>query len=376
MQTDKPVNFDNLQSDFDDFFDNSLCGFATTDKEGIIITANKTLVQWLGCSKEEITGKRFSDLLTIGGKIYYETHLWPLLRMQGFFDEVALELAGSDGKRLQVLVNALERRDENDVPRFIRLTIFKATDRRLYEQNLKDAKRIAEMNLSDAVQLSALREQFIAVLGHDLRNPLGSITAATSFLSRSPLGENESKMVQLIMRSSSRMAELIRNVMDFARTRLGEGMLLDWQLADLTPVLIHVIEELQTIYPKSDIQSEFELDEPVHCDPARIAQLLSNLVANAITHGSSGAPITVKAAHRNGVFELVVCNSGNPIAPDHIARLFEPFTRENSRPSQNGLGLGLYIASQITRAHNGQLSATSTEIETCFTFRMPANTKN
>lgn len=370
MQADKPVNFDKLQSDFDDFFDNSLCGFITADKEGIIIAVNKTLVQWVGCSKEDITGKRFSDLLTIGGKIYYETHLWPLLRMQGFFEEVALELALSDGNRLEVLVNGLERRDDNNIPQFIRLTIFKATDRRLYEQNLKDAKRMAELKLSNAVELSALREQFIAVLGHDLRNPLGSITAATSFLSRSPLGDTESKMVQLIMRSSSRMAELIGNVMDFARTRLGEGMLLDWQLADLTPVLVQVVEELQTIYPKSDIQIEFELDEPVYCDPARIAQLLSNLVANAITHGSSGAPITVKAIHRESIFELVVCNSGNPIPPDHIERLFEPFTRQNSRPSQNGLGLGLYIASQITRAHNGKLSATSTEKETCFTFRM------
>jgi sigma-B regulation protein RsbU (phosphoserine phosphatase) len=359
-----------LLKDFGDFFENSLCGFVTTDAGGSIILCNSTISRWLGVSKEEITGKRFSDLLTIGGRIYYETHLRPLLRMQGFFDEVALELDGNTGNRVQVLANALERRDEQGITQFIRFTIFKATDRRLYEQNLKDAKRMAELSLSNAMQVSALREQFIAVLGHDLRNPLGSIKAGASLLARSPLNDTDARIIQVIIKSASRMEELIQNVMDFARTRLGDGLVLEQQRVVLKPVIIHVIEELQTMWPDSIIQAEFDIDEPVHCDPSRIAQLLSNLVANAITHGSSATPVVIKAVHREGILELTVCNSGNPIPADHIEKIFEPFTRESSRPSQHGLGLGLYIASQISRAHNGQLSATSTDNETCFTFRM------
>ncbi len=359
-----------LIRDFDDFFDSSLCGYATTDAEGSILFANARLAGWLGYSKEQLAGKRFSDLLSIGGKIYYETHLWPLLRMQEFFDEVALELHAIDGKRLHVLVNAQERRNEQQQVQFIRFTIFKASDRRLYEQNLKDARKHAELSLTNEVQLRELREQIIAVLGHDLRNPLGSIRAAAALLSRSPLTVNDEKIVNLITRSAGRMSELIDNVMDFASSRLGEGIMLQRKPVVLTPILRHVIQELETATPDRVIETDFDIEEPVYCDPARIGQLLSNLVANAITHGSGVIPVTVSAVHRDHNFELVVCNSGNRIPADMIDKIFEPFTRETSRPSQQGLGLGLYIVSQISRAHQGEIKATSTDEETCFTFRM------
>ncbi len=368
----KPHSQDPLSliRDFDDFFDTSLCGYATTDAEGSILFVNAKFAGWLGYSKEELAGKRFSDLLSIGGKIYYETHLWPLLRMQDFFDEVALELHAIDGKRLQVFVNAQERRNEQQQVQFIRFTIFKASDRRLYEQNLKDARKHAEHSLTNEVQLRELREQIIAVLGHDLRNPLGSIRAGAALLSRPTLSANDEKIVNLITRSAGRMSELIDNVMDFARSRLGEGIILQRKPAVLTPVLRHVIQELETATPGRDIETDFDIEEPVYCDPARIGQLLSNLVANAITHGSNVTPVTVSVVHRDHNFELVVCNSGNRIPAEMIDKIFEPFTRETSRPSQHGLGLGLYIVSQISRAHGGETTATSTDLETCFTFRM------
>ena len=106
------------------------------------------------------------------------------------------------------------------------------------------------------------------------------------------------------------------------------------------------------------------------CDGARIAQLLSNLVANAITHGFDDTPVQVTAIISNNVFEMKVCNAGNQIPPERIQKLFEPFTRESDRPSQNGLGLGLYIASQIAKAHKAELSATSSKEQTCFCFRL------
>lgn len=363
-----------LHDNFEDFFENSLCGFVTTDARFRIIRGNSRLAGWLGNAIEDLKGIHFSDLLTVGGKIYCETHLFPLLRMQGFFDEVALELACRNGERLPVLVNAYARHDQNDKPQFIRITVYKAADRRLYEQNLLYATTVAEDKLKEEQATSVLREQFIAVLGHDLRNPLGAIMGAAMLLERSSLSTRDANLVDMIKGSSTRMAELIENVMDFARGRLGGGMLLNRQPTLLEPVLSHVADELRTAWPKREIETDFHLVEPVDCDAPRISQILSNLLANALTHGSPEGAIRIRAFLENGMFELSVSNSGRIIPSDVLEKLFQPFTREEARSSQNGLGLGLYIASQIANAHKGTLTVVSTVEETRFTFRMSAST--
>jgi sigma-B regulation protein RsbU (phosphoserine phosphatase) len=352
--TDKHSQAGHLQEDFDDFFENALSGHLVLDTKGKIIRGNARLASWIGCASGDFKGKRFSDLLTVGGKIYYETHLWPLLRMQGFFDEVALELSCNNGERLQVLTNGYERRDAEGVLQFVRLTVFKATDRRLYEQNLKQAKTIAENNLSDERALSALREQFIAVLGHDLRNPLAAITGGAALLAN----------------SAARMGELITNIMDFARARLGGGLGVQPAPTVLAPVIFQVVDEFRMAWPQRTIETQIDINIPIYCDADRVAQLVSNLVANALTHGASATPVYVQAFNEKGVFELNVRNSGTPIPASSIENLFHPFTREASRPSQQGLGLGLYIASEIAKAHGGTLEASSTASETRFTFRM------
>jgi signal transduction histidine kinase len=109
----------------------------------------------------------------------------------------------------------------------------------------------------------------------------------------------------------------------------------------------------------------------VACDSRRVAQLLSNLVANALTHGAPDQPVTVRAVTTDGRFELSVANAGDPIPPETAKRLFRPFTRASDDPHQQGLGLGLYIATEIARAHAGTLGVTSDATETRFTFSMP-----
>ena len=357
--------------DFNDFFDNALCGYLITNPRGEILRGNARLASWFGCAVPDLAGKKFSDLLTIGGKIYYETHLGPLLRMQGFFDEVALELSLDGAQRFPVLANAMERRDIDQVPLFVRITLFKATDRRLYEQNLRDARTLAETSLSKEREDSVLREQFIAVLGHDLRNPLGAITSSLTLLSALLPNDKARSVLSLAQKSSERMALLINDIMDFARGRLGGGMTLDLKKSDMAPVLMHVVDELRTTWPDRQIDTDFDDRLMVICDVARLSQLLSNLLANAITHGSSDGPIVVRATIEGEAFDMSVANTGRPIPPEALERLFDPFTREEVRPSQNGLGLGLYISSEIARAHGGTLSATSSPEQTRFTFRMP-----
>ncbi len=358
--------------DLEDFFENSLNGYAFAAPDGTIARANCRLAAWLGTTPAELAGRRFSDCLTIGGKILYETHLAPLLRMQGEFGEVALELRGAEGTRLPVFVNAWERRDSEGNPISLRLTLFKGTDRLLYERNLRQARDLAEISLNDERMTSTLREQFIAVLGHDLRNPLTAITTGANFLGQvTPLTDKGAQLVEVIRNSASRMGELIDDVMDFARGRLGGGIALALVEIELEPVLAHVIEELRTARPGRLIESDFDLPQPVVCDAGRLSQLVSNLVANALTHGQSDGTVRVRAASSAGLFELSVSNGGIPIPPATLGKLFQPFTRDEERPSQQGLGLGLYIASQIARAHGGELHAQSSEEETRMTLRMP-----
>jgi signal transduction histidine kinase len=231
--------------------------------------------------------------------------------------------------------------------------------------------RKTEANLLDERKTAELREQFIGVLGHDLRNPLASVDAGMRVLLRNPDRPNLPEIVQAIQKSVLRMAGLVDNIMDFARGRLGGGLTIRRDAAQpLTPVLDQVIAELQSAWPDVAIEAAFDIDEPIDCDRGKMGQLFSNLLGNAVTHGGREAPIQVSARTIDGAFELAVTNSGEPLSARAMEHLFEPYTR-GDRPSQQGLGLGLYIASQIAKAHGGTLKAASTAHETRFVFEMP-----
>jgi hypothetical protein len=220
-------------------------------------------------------------------------------------------------------------------------------------------------------QSSELREQFIAVLGHDLRNPLSSIAAGASMLAKEKLEGKARTIVPLMQKSVVRMANLIDNVLDLARGRLAGGLKAKRDRDEpLAPALTQVVDELRVAWPDRPIEVEMNLDAPVDCDPARIAQLLSNLLANALVHGTG--PVRVRAVCNDGDLELAVANGGDPIPPDVMARIFEPFYRAAADGGRPGLGIGLYIASEIARAHGGSLSVASDAAETRFVLKVPA----
>jgi signal transduction histidine kinase len=227
----------------------------------------------------------------------------------------------------------------------------------------------SEAALLTAHQGAELREQFIAVLGHDLRNPLAAIDAGTRIVLRTPVNDR-AKMVRAEMQASGkRMSGLITNVLDFARGRLGGGLILERSAhARLEPMLDLVVSELRATTDRT-IASDFSGLGPVTCDPDRIGQMASNLVGNAITHGEG--TVLVRARSDDRIFELTVSNPGAPIPPATVAHLFQPFFRASAQPNAPGLGLGLYIASEIARAHGGTLTADSADGEVRFTFRMP-----
>ena len=170
-----------------------------------------------------------------------------------------------------------------------------------------------------------------------------------------------------------RMVGLIDNVLNSARGRLGEGITLNRDdRKPLEDVLHQVVDELRLSSPGRQIEAEYAIDAPVNCDRIRIGQLVSNVVGNALSHGASNQPVRVRAATENGFFELSVANGGEPIPEAALDRLCsKPFFRNEVRASRQGLGLGLHIAAQIAKAHEGTLGVTSTSEETRFTFVMP-----
>ena len=226
--------------------------------------------------------------------------------------------------------------------------------------------------LLDAREAAKLREQFIAVLGHDLRNPLTAIRVGAGLLQVTTSDASSQRTIDYIQRSAERMAELIKNILDFARGKLGGGIpAVLSEENDLADELKHVIAEVQHAYAGRAMDVDIAIAQPVTCDTRRIAQLLANLLINAVIHGAPDQPVGVTAHSDSDAFELSVTNGGEPIPAGKIARLFQPFTHTAGDASQTGLGLGLYIAAEIAKAHHGTLQVLSTETATSFVFRMP-----
>ena len=231
----------------------------------------------------------------------------------------------------------------------------------------------AQIALLDA---SELREQFIAILGHDLRNPLQAAYASSDMLQRKLTDPDLLVFASRIKTNVSRMSALIDDVLDFARGRLGGGIGIELtEVQNINAGLTTVVQELQDAQPECKIISSISVDRPVRCDLGRLQQVASNLLANALTHGRRHAPVKFTAHADDKDLILQVWNAGDPIPSESINKIFEPFWRHSVSGSRNGLGLGLHICSQIVRAHEGQISVTSTAAHgTLFTARLPLGT--
>jgi signal transduction histidine kinase len=295
----------------------------------------------------------------------------PTPRMYGFQSYISMPIYRPDGRFFGTLCAIDPRPARLNTPETVGM--FKLfADLIGFHLDVQERLRASEKALLDERETAQLREQFIAVLGHDLRNPLASIDAGAKLLRKTPLSQKAVRIVDLIEKSASRMAGLIDNVLDFARGRLGGGLSVTRTVdPDLEAMLEQTVAEMRAVWPDRIVQSRIALNKPVACDSGRIAQLLSNLLANAFTHGDPGGAVRVEAVSGADGLEISVANSGAPIPASILGNLFQPFSRASARAGQEGLGLGLYIASEIAHAHGGSLSVDSSIEETRFTFRMP-----
>ena len=488
-------------------YEHAPCGLLVTDGDGTIRHANATFCQWLGVDRAQLVGqRRFQDLLTVGGRIFHQTHWAPLLQMQGSIAEVKLDLAREGARPLPMMMNAIRRERDGVVVHELAVSI--AEDRHTYERELMTARNRAEgllaeqkqardalavagtrlrlaleagalhvwemdpasgeryfdpgvalllgrdrpgpvayedyvaavhpddreaalaalgrmlhapattyrhayrINGDDGVQRTVLAtaravpgpdgmpgrvfgllqditelieqraaaedralfaEQMVGIVSHDLRNPLSTIRLGGQVLEMAGLPAVHQPVLGNITRATTRALRLVNDLLDFTRARLGQGLAVEVVPFDLHAAVATQLAELAQAYPEAQLVHRPEGDHPCAADPHRLAQLVGNLVSNAVAYGASGAPVIVASVARADGFTVSVHNTGPAIPETLRAVLFQPMVRgADVGAGSRSVGLGLYIVAEIMRAHRGTIDVESTEAHgTVFAAHFP-----
>jgi sigma-B regulation protein RsbU (phosphoserine phosphatase) len=354
------------------------CALLRTDAEGLLLWANGTFCAWVGYAREELVGaRRLQDLFTVGGRIFHQTHWLPLLQMQGSVSEVKLEVRRRDGRALPMVLNAIRRQRRGEVVHDV--AGYVANDRDQYEKELLASRRQLQAALEDAEQAHAqakdralLAEQMMGVLGHDLRNPLGTIGMGAELLLRLAPSAQQQVVLERIRRATGRSNRLISDLLDFTQARIGQGLKVRLRWFRLHDVVHDAVEDLAQAFPGRELQHTREGPDDWYGDPDRLTQMIGNLVANAMVYGDAGRPVRVATVAGDVQALVRVHNWGRPIPADLLPRIFEPLARGDQAGQASSLGLGLYIVRQIAKAHDGDvLVQSNAEAGTQFTARFP-----
>ena len=375
MTTDADAEHDDLV----DLFENAPCGYLALDVSGRITRANATFCEWLGHPAEDVVGKRMHDFLNIAGRIYYETHFAPLLRMQGHFNEVALDFATQDGGRLPMLVNAVERRSLKNDATYTRVTLFNASDRRRYEQELLLAKASAETANNLLREMNATLETRVAVevqarlaaeeaqrqmqklesigrltggIAHDFNNMLAVVFGALDLAQRRiHRGGDPSEFIAGARDGARRAAELTKRLLTFSRQAPHEVRVLNANrvVSNLSEILRRTLGEH---VPVETVQAGGLW--LVRTDQSELENVILNLAVNARDAMPDGGRITIETANAHlddlyaqqhaevtpGQYVMIaVSDTGTGMPPEVVARAFEPFFTTKEVGKGTGLGL-------------------------------------
>jgi sigma-B regulation protein RsbU (phosphoserine phosphatase) len=356
--------------------DLAACGLLQTATDGTILRANRVFCAWVGYGPELLVGqRRFQDLLSMGGRIFHQTHWAPLLQLQGSISEVKLELLHRDGNPIPMVLNAV--RHDVGSRTVHELAAYVARDRDKYESELVQSRKRLEIAVAESLRLqaeakdrAAFAEQMIGIVSHDLKNPLMGIQMGALLLSRGELSPHQTRTLARITRSADTANRLISELLDFTQARMGSGLSVTREEIDLHEVLAQTIDDLGMSYPGRKLVHERQGEGTCFADANRLGQLVGNLVSNAMAYGSTGRPVRVISNITEHSCSIAVHNEGSPIAAAALPGLFQPMTRgSNVTGGGRSVGLGLYIVSEIAKAHGGQASVASTE-EAGTTFRV------
>jgi signal transduction histidine kinase len=226
--------------------------------------------------------------------------------------------------------------------------------------------------LRERTEALRINEMFMAVLSHDLRNPLQIIKTVATLLKRRPDEDKMQEFAERLMGSSQRMGRMIEDLLDVTRIRQAGGLRLSPAPFDLDALCAEAVAEMRSCFPERTLEYRLEGKPQGTWDGERLAQVLSNILGNAVQHGDPSEPIVVSLDGTRPEAVVLTVTNGGTIPGDLLPMLFSPFRGGERRPGQaQGLGLGLYIAQQIVRSHGGEIEVRSEHGHTCFEIVLP-----
>ncbi len=351
-----------LVESVEELYENAPCGYLSTLPDGTFLRVNDTFLSWTGYGRADLLGRRrFQDLLTVGGRIFCETHFDPLLEMQGNVNEFAMEIVCANRTKLPALVNAVLLRDPHGRPLLVRTTIFNATDRREYERELRRKRKSAER----AAQLSAA---FISMMSHEIRTPLNAILGVGHLLEATELTTRQRQLAHVLRSSSESLLALLNDILDLSKIEAGK-VTLDERAFDLRWQVQEIVDNFQLQAQEKRLTLAVEIDERLPRsllgDPVKIGQVLTNLLSNALKFTAQGS-VNLKLAvqeqsEETVVVELTITDTGIGIAKDRLPRVFEEFTQANGDIGRlyGGTGLGLTISQRLIEMHGSRITVAS-----------------
>lgn len=373
MHRQATVPTDNLTNEdsAEELFENAPCGYVITDADGRIIRANATFCALSGRTPEGLYGSTFAGLLTVAGRIYYDTHVRPLLAMQGFVREIAFDLKVPEPRKtLSVVLNATLSFDPQGRPHRLRILVFDASDRRQYERELLLARRSADeareterFAREQAERASRAKDDFLALVSHELRTPLSAILSWTQLLrrARDDAGKLEQGLA-VIERNTRLQVRLVEDLLDMSRMVAGK-LRMDVQSVCLAQAIEAAIETITPSAQARQIRLQKILDSTVRVsgDSGRLQQVFWNLLSNAIKFTPKDGSVRVIMHRVNSHIEVCVVDSGQGMSAEFIAHAFERFRQSGTTGARetSGLGLGLSIVKYLVEMHGGSIDAHS-----------------
>jgi len=351
------------QPSADALYDNAACGLVLARPDGVIVRANATFCSWVGYSADALVGRRrVQDLLPIGARVFHQTHWQPLLHIQGSVSEIKVDLVRSDGRHVPVLVNTVRRAHDGEM--LDELAFFVATDRHKYEQELLRARgKLHELNaaLADA---DRRKDEFLATLAHELRNPLAPIRNVLHLLSAGPPDAARLEWsVQILDRQVRHMTRLVDDLSEISRITQGKIELRKTPV-ELVAVLTMAAETARPTMESAGLDFTLQLPAaPIQlvADETRLSQILQNLLTNAAKYTPQGGCVVLAADRTGDVVTIRVRDSGIGIAAADLPRVFDMFAQVTAARahSDGGLGIGLALVRGLVELHGGTVAVTS-----------------
>lgn len=356
--------------------DRAPAGFISFADDGTVRDVNTTFLEMLAADRAAIVGKPFESLLTVASRIFYQTHLFPLLKLQSRVEELFITMRCGDGADAAFLANFVRREDGSEI--LYDGVLMRLRERRKWEDEIVRARRTAE-------EANRRNSALLSMMSHDLRTPIGSISGYADILLmgiRGELTDAQRDDLQRVKKASEYVLGLIEDVLNFARLNAGEIAEPDLRILTADAVIAETESLIGPRMEQNGIRYERIACDPsvkVVADPDRLQQILLNLLTNAVKFTPAGGRITITCASEAENTEIRIADTGRGIPADQLEKIFEPFVQVTGTSAalsgrQKGFGLGLAISRGLARRMNGELTVESeVGVGSTFTLRLPAS---